>query len=835
MNSKKAITLLVLATLVMSLVPVLPVSAAVTITNSYVAGPTPPTVIDNAGVYGDTVAVIGGGVTSGDTINVYWDIVSAAGLMNSTTGKSDGTYEVWFDIPSDVKGNHYIWIKDVETGQTAMLGATYVVSPSIDLDIDEGLADDEVTVTGYGFEAEKEMTITFGPALALVNMTTSPSEIETTEDGYFSATFDIPSATGDGAYVVEAIDHATNTVSDATAFTVGAAITLDVDEGPAGTVVTITGRGFTASVVGLDETDIAITGGTVAIEDDDTFDTSSSGTFTQKVIIPSLAVGVKTITVNDGTKTANADFEVLGITELEVDPEYAAPGSTITVSGYNYTQITGSTLTFTVGGSAVSDSITVDSDGTFEGTLTMPALTLGATHAIIATDENGLTSNVNILCGILTVLLSDYEGPVGTEISLTATGLKGGSNYNVTLDGEDLVYVTGYGAVTAISDTFLIPSVASGVHTLTFEDEGWDISVDVYITVTDVAMLTITPSVGAPDQYNITIWGENFAEEAGLALKWELSNSTDKWDISAAVMTTVTPGVVATVNASGVIDAWWVVSTLATGALENGEYLLNVTMSPTANDADATVWAEIPFNVVAEEWDISIKKDSYAVGDTITYNIRATFPKALAELTITDPDGYVHWFATLGVLDWVTVGDWETVPVGYQVGDNSAAPFTLSEDAPLGTWTWEMVDAAGDDLESGSFDVVEMTDESSEAVEAIVEAAIADVISDIEALADDISDVSGEFDAVRDDISDVEALVEDAVSAAEQASEAVTAVAATANTASEAASDAAEAANAAKDAATGLTTLVYGAIGASLVAALAAIVSLMQISRRIAG
>ena len=33
----------------------------------------------------------------------------------------------------------------------------------------------------------------------------------------------------------------------------------------------------------------------------------------------------------------------------------------------------------------------------------------------------------------------------------------------------------------------------------------------------------------------------------------------------------------------------------------------------------------------------------------------------------------------------------------------------------------------------------------------------------------------------------------------------------------------------------GLTTLVYGAIGASLIAALAAIVSLMQISRRIAG
>ena len=46
---------------------------------------------------------------------------------------------------------------------------------------------------------------------------------------------------------------------------------------------------------------------------------------------------------------------------------------------------------------------------------------------------------------------------------------------------------------------------------------------------------------------------------------------------------------------------------------------------------------------------------------------------------------------------------------------------------------------------------------------------------------------------------------------------------------------AASAAEDASSAASGLTTLVYGAIGASLIAALAAIVSLMQISRRIAG
>jgi len=837
MNSKKAITLLVLATLVMSIVPILPVSAAVDVEGTWA---TDGSAADLTGDYGDTIMVNGTGITSGASVELYWDTVSAAGLLNTTTGSPDGSYEVWFDVPSDTGGDHYLWVKDLQTGDTDWFATPFVVVPRITLSEDEGLAGDEITVTGYGFAAEKVMNITFGPGGAPVVMDTNPTEIETTEDGYFTATFDIPVATGDGAYVVIGIDNATGLVSDDNAFTVGAAITLDVDEGPAGTVVEITGRGFTASVTDLNETDVTILGGwPVPIEDDDEFDISSSGTFTQKFIIPSVAVGDITITVDDGTKTATADFEVLGVTELEVDPEYAAPGASITVSGYNFSQISGSTLTFTVGGSSASDSITVDADGTFEGTLTMPALTLGEEHAIVAIDENGLNATVNILSGVLTVLLSDYEGSVGTEISLTATGLKGTLDYNVTIGDEQLISAA-VGGVTAISDTFLIPSLTTGVHTLTFEDEGWDISVDVDITVTDVATLTLTPSAGAPDNYNVTIYGVNFAEEDGLALTWMLSNVTDSWDISADILTT---GAAATTDDDGIIDAYWNVSAGAVDVLEIGEYLLNVTMDPSANHVDApAIWAEIVFNVVAEEWDISIKKDSYTVGDTITYNIRATFPKEDAELTITDPDGYTYWFATLGAGDWVTVGDWETVPVGYQVGDNSAAPFTLSEDAPLGTWTWAIEDDGGDELESGSFEVVEPAD-SAAAVEAAVEVAIeaaleeslASVTADIEALADEIVDYSGEFSSLEDDIAAVASAAADAVDAAEAAADAVASVATVAGDAAEAAADAAEAATAAKDAATGLTTLVYGAIGAALVAALAAIVSLMQISRRIAG
>ncbi len=77
-----------------------------------------------------------------------------------------------------------------------------------------------------------------------------------------------------------------------------------------------------------------------------------------------------------------------------------------------------------------------------------------------------------------------------------------------------------------------------------------------------------------------------------------------------------------------------------------------------------------------------------------------------------------------------------------------------------------------------------------------------------------------------------------AANAAKTSADAATAAATSAGTKADAAKTAADAAKTAADsaaaAANGLTTLVYAAIGASLIAALAAIVALMQISRKIA-
>jgi len=149
MNRKKLATLLVLTTLILGMIPIVAVSAAdITIT------------APSHGAryqYGDTVKVKGTGITAGGTVKLYWDYVTADGLKNSTTAKPDGSFEVWVDVPSVPGGDHYLWVKDVETGLTASV--MVIVDPKLKITPKNVLPGESVTVEGYGFPDEADVDI----------------------------------------------------------------------------------------------------------------------------------------------------------------------------------------------------------------------------------------------------------------------------------------------------------------------------------------------------------------------------------------------------------------------------------------------------------------------------------------------------------------------------------------------------------------------------------------------------------------------------------------------------------------------------------------------------
>jgi hypothetical protein len=841
MNSKKAITLLVLTTLLLTLVPIIPVQA-IAITDVYDLDGGNPGVPTDTGVYGDTLVVVGTGVTAGKTVNVYWDSVDAwdgeSGLLNGTKAKSSGSYELWFDIPEAVNGNHYLWLQDTNTGDTVVFGLPIDVTPYIDVDPSSGLPGDDITLHGYGYEAEEDITIVWGLS------STAPSP-ESDDMGSWSATFEIPEDPY-GTYQITGTDESLNANDPNDAeLDISAAITLSTDIGETGTVVRISGRGFTQNGV---ITSIDIDNGVISVpvdwEDPGDDDISALGRFTVDIVIPSV-IDVDDdyeIIVSDGVNTGAADFEVTGLPEISADPEYGVQGSTVAVEGFNWTKIADEDVTLYlrpvdyVGPDIEVKTFSTDRTGEISGTFKIPAVSSGTYELYAEMDDWNLWTDDGDLAsfkvGLMIVIISPDDGPTGEVVSLTASGWDSNGNYNFNISGNGELVELGDGQADAggsISTEFTVPQLPVGVYSIDVKDEDNDIIVSTEFEITDVPIVELSPMM-APSGYNVTIEGWYFSQDAGEAsLTFLLYNDTDEWDLE--VLTSV-GGVLEDTEIGldgdwddGYFMGWFEVPNEDNDEtnkfdIDLGTYMINITDG-------ADIMYQYVFDVVSKVEQIEPRKSTFRIGETVSFNVISTFGQVDSYIEIYTPGGELYWKTEpFWAGDWIEVGTELVYPSFNQIANGNL--MTLLEDAPTGTWEWAWYDDGDDELDSGTFEV-----EPSSAD--VLGEQVADLNNQLTDLSTQIDAVSSEFDDVKSDIADVAAIAQQAVAAANQAAEAVQTVAQTANQANTAAENAATAAEAARDAANGLTTLVYGAIGAALVAALAAIVSLMQISRRIAG
>ncbi|GAH48506.1 unnamed protein product, partial [marine sediment metagenome] len=264
--------------------------------------------------YGDVLRVIGSDITAGSTVNVYWDFVTAANLLNVTTGLSSGNFDCEVEVPSAEYGSHYIWAKDLATGATTSYEVPILVMPKIKLSPASGLKNDDITIKGYGFSEDSEITFDYD------GLSEDESKDETDELGYFEYTFEVDTDVYT-TYDVKATDE--NGYNAKATFTLGAAITLDKEVGPAGTIVKVEGRGFTEGTVIVTEVGITLDGTyPVSTKDGEDIDVSSTGTFTAYVVIPSVEIGDYEITILDVAAPIMAEFEVDGETSITVTPEY---------------------------------------------------------------------------------------------------------------------------------------------------------------------------------------------------------------------------------------------------------------------------------------------------------------------------------------------------------------------------------------------------------------------------------------------------------------------------------------------------------------------------------
>ena len=938
MNIRKALPLLVIASMMISLIPSAFFANAVLGVPAFTA---------TTGNKGTLIKVTGvpTEVAAGTVVQIYWDDTTIAwdgtkGLMNSTAAKANGSYEVWFKVPEATKGNHYAWVKAVGTGE--LRSQQFVVTSKITLSPVSGLQGDHVTVTAYGLGGAKDARLFFlagaqafpawtsaaGAAVTLsgdgvtktftgtvantpiksgtftvtppvlipsdamvdsslgtlssvaggtgtinyitgaysVTFNTAPvlganniaiaynyypttaaqvyplNQGATSSVGTYTATLTVPAGAAAGANKIAALDAVGNEIDGA--FNIGPVVTANTMVTTVGSIVTLTGRGFTpAKVIGLVNLpklaragfgpvncwirDMPLAGIVV----------DAQGRFRMDIVVPqgSEKKDDYTITVktDDNAETAVInDFEITALAVVTVSPSFGPQGSTITVSGVSYTKIADTTIQVELcdaAGAPLAPAVIIGtvktiSDGTFSKTFSVPAQ-VDASYKIKAYNTaQSISDTVGFRIGSMFMQLSSTSGPTGKSVTITGSGFSPLKTWNATIGSKTLVSTADAGAVAAtglISKLTAIPSLAPGVYTVTV----WDIDADIKLTttfeVTYNTQITLTPSTAA-NGFNVSVTGKGF-KYASASISFLLYNKTstglaDTW-WNMDVRTTVTPGILATVNGTGFVTAWWTVP--ASTILSKGTYYVNAT------DADNYL-AQATFEVGDKHIVIAPRKAAFKIGESISFQIEHTFGNVVpilgSTIKIYDPSNILV-FSGDPLNTWIKVGEWYVAPYSSQTASGNS--MTLPDDAVLGTWTFKWTDTTNKLVKEGSFTVEAAATSDTDAKIAALAAQITALASSVTSLGTTVGNVATQTGAATT-----------AATAAKTAADAATVAATGAGTKADLATTAANAAKTAADAAAAaannLTTLVYGAIGASLVAALAAIVALMQISRKIA-
>jgi len=155
-----------------------------------------PTLSAYTVMVGEIIVVSGdaGSVPAGAPVEVYWDIAVGpnAYLLNTTSGRADGSYEANIIVPSTTLGDHYIWVADTATGYYACSDAVTVIetpeTPEIYLSTSFAPPGTSIIVQGNNFSSESPIVVSIEKDDWTYELTTTTTLI----DGSFNTSFVLP-------------------------------------------------------------------------------------------------------------------------------------------------------------------------------------------------------------------------------------------------------------------------------------------------------------------------------------------------------------------------------------------------------------------------------------------------------------------------------------------------------------------------------------------------------------------------------------------------------------------------------------------------------------------
>jgi len=392
-------------------------------------------------VAGSQLTVNGTSFAASSTVTIYIDSVSTI----TTTTNASGSFSVSLTVSQGVSGSHTLTATDSLSNSKSV---TYSITPSITINPSSFTSGSQVTVNGTGFAASSNITF-YMDGVPISGSTATANTL-----GSFSTSnLVIPTVSG-GTHTFQAKDSSSNSAT--LSFSVTQGITINPQSGPSGTVVQVTGEGFSASKaisIKLDGTGVVASPSTPA--------TDASGDFTASFTVPAIFGGSHSVVVSDGTFSVTASFNVTSSANLNLIR--GSVETSVTVSGNSFASRGAILVTYD---SISVATTTADNNGTFSTTFNVPASSTG-THTVIVTDgTRNMPFNFSVVAN---VTISPTSGYVSTSITLTGTGFASGGQITIKYDASQIGTVTA-DATGGFAAVFKAPASQGGNRSITVTD-----------------------------------------------------------------------------------------------------------------------------------------------------------------------------------------------------------------------------------------------------------------------------------------------------------------------------------------------------------------------------
>ena len=399
---------------------------------------------DSSGMPGSSISVSGSGFTDGDTYSIRFAPGTYYESILITTSTITGTS---FSQP--------IIIPSVPWGQYAIQVATsigtfspiFTVTPFSDISQVSGTVGDTVVLSGVGYRANRQVTVSFDNI--------EIASIETNSFGSFSGlNLTIPAARR-GSHTIRVTDGIAYTNLN---FTIEPALTISPQTGVVDEPVTLRGNGFTAnSPISIYWENNVVSTGTIT--------TNSNGSFTYTdFVIPSSHQGANTIRAKDGV-SASASTSFIVNPKISLSLTSGGPGDLVEVVGKGFESNRSIALTFR-GISVSIGAVATDTSGTFTTSFTVPGVAAGSYTVRAADGFNDATAVFSIKASLN---LNPTSGYVGSEVTISGDGFTPDGRVSILYDTAQ-VFTVSANNFGSFSVSFTVPVSKGGTHSVTAND-----------------------------------------------------------------------------------------------------------------------------------------------------------------------------------------------------------------------------------------------------------------------------------------------------------------------------------------------------------------------------